>query len=51
MPHPYYASQYWVCVVNPSSATFEEVRPLLAEAHAFAVRKAERRADRRDDAR
>jgi Family of unknown function (DUF6194) len=39
MPHPVYASQYWVCVVNPGAATFEEVRPLLAEAHEFAVRK------------
>jgi Family of unknown function (DUF6194) len=42
MPHPYYGSQYWVCVVDPSEATFEEVKPLLAEAHAFAARKAER---------
>jgi Family of unknown function (DUF6194) len=43
MPHPHYGSQYWVCVVNPGEATFEELKPLLAEAHAFAVRKAERR--------
>ncbi|RCV49016.1 DUF6194 family protein [Marinitenerispora sediminis] len=39
MPHPYYASQYWVGVVNPSPATFDAVRPLLTEAHAFAARK------------
>jgi hypothetical protein len=44
MPHPYYASQYWVCVVNPRATTFGAVRPLLAEAYAFAARKAERRA-------
>jgi uncharacterized protein DUF6194 len=43
MPHPYYASQYWVCVVNPGEATFEEVKPMLAEAHARAVRTAGRR--------
>jgi hypothetical protein len=49
MPHPYYASQYWVCVVDPSDATFEEVEPLLAEAHALAARKAERRAARLRD--
>lgn len=37
MPHPVYASQHWVCVVNPT--TLDAVRPLLEEAHAFAARK------------
>lgn len=39
MPNPMYASQHWVCVVNPSEAIFQAVRPLLAEAYQFAVRK------------
>jgi hypothetical protein len=39
MPHPTYASQHWVCVVNPGEATLETVRTLLAEAHGFAARK------------
>lgn len=39
MPHPIYASQYWVCVVNPGAATRDAVRSLLADAHRFAVRK------------
>ena len=39
MPHPIYASQYWVCVVNPGEATLETSRTLLAEAYTFAVRK------------
>ncbi|MEU8828139.1 DUF6194 family protein [Streptomyces sp. NPDC048636] len=39
MPHPVYATQHWVCVVEPSAATLETLKPLLAEAHAFAVRK------------
>lgn len=39
MPHPIYASQYWVCVVNPGEASLDAVRPLLAEAHGFAARK------------
>jgi hypothetical protein len=39
MPHPYYASQYWVCIVNPSEASWSRVVDLLAEAHAFAARK------------
>ncbi|PLC01867.1 hypothetical protein CY658_30535 [Variovorax sp. RO1] len=32
MPHPVYAKMYWVSVINPSAATFEAVKPLLAEA-------------------
>jgi hypothetical protein len=39
MPHPHYANQHWVCVVNPTGATFATLRPLLAEAYDFAVRK------------
>ncbi|RKR93131.1 hypothetical protein BDK92_7648 [Micromonospora pisi] len=39
MPHPVYAAQYWVCVVNPGAQTLETVRTLLAEAHGFAARK------------
>jgi hypothetical protein len=39
MPHPFYASQYWVSVVDPGVATLETVRTLLAEAYEFAVRK------------
>jgi hypothetical protein len=39
MPHPIYASQHWVCVVNPGEATLETVRTLLAEAHEYAARK------------
>jgi hypothetical protein len=39
MPHPIYASQYWVCVLNPGEANDETVRAMLAEAHGFAARK------------
>lgn len=39
MPHPVYANQHWVCVINPAGPTFEVIRPLLAEAYDFAVRK------------
>ncbi len=34
MPHPVYAAQSWVCVLNPSPETFEAIKPLLAEAYA-----------------
>ncbi|MBB6099370.1 hypothetical protein HNR42_002811 [Deinobacterium chartae] len=46
MPHPVYAPMSWVCVLNPGPATFEVLRPLLAEACDLAARRAARRADR-----
>jgi Family of unknown function (DUF6194) len=39
MPHPVYGRNHWVCVLNPSEATFETVTPLLAEAHGIAVKR------------
>ena len=48
MPHPVYGRMYWVCVLNPSEATFEKVRPLLKEAYDIAVRKFERLAQARN---
>lgn len=36
MPHPVYAPQSWVCVLNPSAATFRGLQPVLAEAYARA---------------
>ncbi len=43
LPHPVYAPQSWVCVLNPSAETFERVKPLLAEAYDIAVRRHARR--------
>jgi hypothetical protein len=42
MPHPVYGHLRWVCVLNPSDATFEMVRGLLAEAHGRAERRGAR---------
>jgi hypothetical protein len=39
MPHPIYAAMAWVCVLNPSTATFESVRPLLAEAFELTMKR------------
>ena len=34
LPHPVYAAQRWICIVNPSDSTFREVVvPLLTLAH------------------
>lgn len=37
LPHPIYAAQGWVCIVNPGPATSDLLRSLLSEAHARAV--------------
>jgi hypothetical protein len=47
MPHPVYGRQYWICILNPSPATFQTtVQPLLAEAYDLAVAKRARHAAR-----
>ncbi len=37
MPHPVYGRQYWVSVLNPTDATFDGLRPMLAEAYRLVV--------------
>jgi hypothetical protein len=39
LPHPVYGRMHWLCVLNPSGATFQALRPLLAEAYERAVRR------------
>jgi len=39
MPHPEYAQYHYICVLSPSEATFERIRPLLAEAYEIAARR------------
>lgn len=43
MPHPDYAAQSWLCVLNPGDTTLQQLRPLLSEAYDLAVRRAARR--------
>ena len=42
-PHPVYGWMAWVSVLNPSTKTFEQVKPLLAEAHGLAAGKFSKR--------
>ncbi|MCA9861418.1 MAG: hypothetical protein KC432_00295 [Thermomicrobiales bacterium] len=42
MPHPVYGAMFWLCVLNPSKATFAEVQPLLEEAREVALARARR---------
>ena len=43
MPHPEYAAQSFICVLNPGDATAQQVRSLLAEAYRLAAQRYERR--------
>ncbi len=43
MPHPEYAAQSFVCVLNPGENTLQTVQDLLAEAHALAAQRHARR--------
>jgi len=45
MPHPIYANQHWVSVINPES-TLATTKQLLADAYDFAVRKHHNRESR-----
>jgi hypothetical protein len=44
MPHPVYAAMFWVCVLNPSEATLDTLRPLLTEAYELAISRHAKRA-------
>jgi hypothetical protein len=47
IPHPTYASQGWVSILNPAERTSTQLRQLLEDAHALAVRRHARRLDAR----
>ncbi len=39
LPHPVYAGNHWVSVINPSRETFASLEPLLAVAYEIAVKR------------
>jgi hypothetical protein len=44
LPHPVYARQRWISILNPSAETLERVvKPLVAEAHGLLARRRKRR--------
>jgi hypothetical protein len=43
IPHPAYAAQGWVAILNPGPATAAQARTLLTGAHALAVQRHDRR--------
>lgn len=44
LPHPVYAWMGWVCTLNPSCQTFEELKPLIEESYEYAREKYAKRA-------
>lgn len=43
LPHPVYAWMGWICSLNPSEKTFEELKPLIQEAYDYAKEKYKKR--------
>ena len=43
LPHPDYAKQHFVCILNPSGENAEVTKKLMVEAHAIAAARLERR--------
>jgi hypothetical protein len=39
LPHPIYATQAWISILNPGDATGERVRSLLREAHSRSMKR------------
>jgi len=46
IPHPHYAAQHFICVLNPEGANLDIVRECLQEAHDIAKRRYENRRDK-----
>jgi hypothetical protein len=50
LPHPVYARQLWISILNPSDATFRDVvLPLIAEAHDRLASTRARRTAKREE--
>lgn len=44
LPHPDYARQHFVCILNPSGENVEMTKRLISEAHAIATARYQRKA-------
>jgi hypothetical protein len=49
IPHPVYARNHWVSVLNPSDETFQSLRALLGEAYEISAGRVDRRKERVDE--
>lgn len=46
MPHPEYAKQHFVCILNPSEANEELTKKLIVEAHDLVANRLQRKTNR-----
>ena len=44
LPHPDYAKQHFLCILNPSNENIERTKKLIVEAHAIAAARLQRKA-------
>lgn len=44
LPHPDYARQNWVCILNPAQENIETTKKLIVEAHSIAAARFQRKA-------
>lgn len=47
LPHPDYAKQHFVCILNPSQENIEITKQLIVEAHSIAASRLQRRSESR----
>ncbi len=45
LPHPDYAKQYFVCILNPTGSNLELAKQLITEAHSIAARRFRRKTE------
>jgi len=43
LPHPDYAKQHFVCILNPTGDRLQRTKELIAEAHAIAAKRMQRK--------
>lgn len=46
LPHPEYAKQNFICILNPSGGNVEKTKKLIAEAHSIAAKRSLRKGKR-----
>ncbi|MBZ0294866.1 MAG: DUF6194 family protein [Anaerolineae bacterium] len=46
LPHPHYAKQHFVCILNPSQGNIEVTKNLIIEAHSIAASRLQRRSSK-----
>jgi len=46
LPHPDYAAQHFICILNPSGANADRTKDMIGEAHSIAANRLQRRSSK-----